>query len=283
MRTLPRRRPAGAAEVRPARGHEIGAIAELLSRAAFGPTVGRLMALPRSSPHGDVLVADAGRAPAGAVCTLSFGSTGWIGALGVDPRRRGHGFGTRLAAAAVARLRERGARTVLLFATDLGRPVYERLGFVPEGAVMAWRGRAGVAPAALSVRSLDEADREAVAELDARATGERRAAFLDEVRPLDGLGAERAGELCGWSAGSPFGAGVAVCAADHEAGVALLAAAAGGPAPTTLVVPAANATAAHALSRWGFSAANAGERMRLGPAVAWRPERQFALFNLFWG
>jgi GNAT superfamily N-acetyltransferase len=283
MRTLPRRRPAGAVEVRAARSDEAGTVAELLSRAAFGPTVGRLIVLPRASPHGDILVADGGRAPVGAVCTLSFGATGWIGALGVEPRRRGHGIGTALTEAAVAQLRERGARTVLLFATDLGRPVYERLGFVAEGAVMAWRGRAGVAPAALEVRRLCEDDRPAVAALDAEATGEERARFLDHLRPLHGLGAERAGALCGWSAGSPYGAGAAVCAADAEAGVALLAAVAGGPQPSTVVVPAANAAAARALADWGFNPANAGERMRLGPAVAWRPERQFALFNLFWG
>jgi hypothetical protein len=24
-------------------------------------------------------------------------------------------------------------------------------------------------------------------------------------------------------------------------------------------------------------------RMRLGPPVAWHPDRQFGLFNLFWG
>ena len=37
------------------------------------------------------------------------------------------------------------------------------------------------------------------------------------------------------------------------------------------------------MRRWGFRAANAGERMRLGPPVAWQPARQFGLFNLFWG
>jgi GNAT superfamily N-acetyltransferase len=283
MRTLPRRRPAGAVRLRAARSTEAGAIAELLSRAAFGPTVARLVALPSSSPHGDVLVAEAGRGPAGAVCTLSFGTTGWIGALGVDPRRRGRGIGTRLAEAAVARLRDRGARTVLLFATDLGRPVYERLGFVAEGSVTAWRGRAGVAPGAPNMRALHEDDRPEVMALDAQATGERRERFLDHLRPLDGLGAEREGALCGWSAASPYGAGVAVCAADAEAGVALLAAVARGAPPSTLVVPAANVAAARALSHWRFAPASAGERMRLGPAVAWRPERQFALFNLFWG
>jgi predicted N-acetyltransferase YhbS len=269
--------------VREAGEDEVAAVAELLSRAAFGPTVGRLIALPHASPHGDVLVADVGRASVGAVCTLSFGTTGWIGALGVEPRRRGRGIGMGLTEAAIARLRDRGARTVLLFATDLGRPVYDRLGFVAEGAVTAWRGTAGVAGGALAVRPLREADRGRLAALDAAATGERRERFLDHLRPLDGLAAERDGELRGWSARSPYGAGVAVCATDAEAGAALLAAAARGPEATTLVVPAANAAAARALADWGFRPTAAGERMRLGPAVDWHPERQFALFNLFWG
>ena len=75
-----------AAAVREARQEEAGSIADLLSRAAFGPTVSRLVAFPRTSPHGDVLVADNGDgATVGAVCCVSFGATGWIGALGVAP------------------------------------------------------------------------------------------------------------------------------------------------------------------------------------------------------
>jgi hypothetical protein len=97
------------------------------------------------------------------------------------------------------------------------------------------------------------------------------------------VAAERDGALVGWAAKAPYGAGVAICGADDEAGIVLMATAAGGPAPATLVVPDANAAATAILRRWGFRAANAGERMRLGPPVAWHPERQFGLFNLFWG
>src|SRR4051794_40394866 len=135
------------AAVRDARHEEAGAIADLLSRAAFGPTVSRLVAFPRTSPHGDVLVAENGDGAAvGAVCCVSFGATGWIGALGVAPEARRHGLGRALTEAAIERLRERGASTVLLFATDMGRPLYERLGFVIEGAATAWRGTAGALP-----------------------------------------------------------------------------------------------------------------------------------------
>ena len=271
------------AAVREARHEEAGAIADLLSRAAFGPTVSRLVAFPRTSPHGDVLVADNGGDATGAVCCVSFGTTGWIGALGVAPEARRHGVGRALTEAAVERLHDRGAATVLLFATDMGRPLYERLGFVIEGAATAWRGTAGAIPTGVQVRRLREGDREAVSALDRAATGEDRSNLLEALHPLAGVAAERAGTLAGWAAKAPYGAGIAICAHDDKAGVALMAAAANGPAPATLVVPDANAAAMANLRRWGFRAANAGERMRLGPPVAWRPERQFGLFNLFWG
>jgi predicted N-acetyltransferase YhbS len=272
-----------AATIRDARDDEAGAVADLLSRAAFGPTVSRLVAFPRTSPHGDVIVADGAHEPAGAVCCVSFGASGWIGALGVAPEARRHGLGRGLTEAAIERLRERGARTVLLFATDMGRPLYERLGFAAEGGATAWRGAAGHAPGAVGVRRLRESDRPALEALDRAATGEDRTRLLGVLRPLSGLAADSAGSLAGWAARAPYGAGIAICAADDEAGIALMAAAAAGPEPATFVVPEANAAAADALRRWGFRPASAGERMRLGPPVRWAPERQFGLFNLFWG
>jgi ribosomal protein S18 acetylase RimI-like enzyme len=271
------------AAIRVARDDEIDGVVAVLSGAAFGPTVSRLVAFPRASPHGDVLLADGAGAPAGAVCCISFGPTGWIGALGVAPESRRHGLGRALTEAAIARLRDRGAQTVLLFATDMGRSLYERLGFATEGAATAWRGTAGTAPAAIQLRRLAETDRETLAALDREATGEDRSHLLSTLRPLSGLGVEREGALVGWAARAPYGAGIAICAADEEAGTALMAAAASTPDAATFVLPDANVAAAAVLRRWGFRPANAGERMRLGPPVAWRPERQFGLFNLFWG
>jgi predicted N-acetyltransferase YhbS len=270
-------------DVRDLHADEARRIGELLSRAGFGPTVGGLISYPRESPHGDVLVAERDGRPIGGVCCASFGRTGWIGALGVLPDARRRGAGEALTRAACARLRERGAETVLLFATDMGRPLYERLGFEAEGTVAAWRGTAGIAPAGLALRVVRDDDRPALRALDRAATGEDRAPVLDALDPLSGVIAEREGQPTGWAVSSPWGAGVAVCAADEATGVALTAAATGGPGSSTIVVPDANAAAADALSHWGFSPTAAGARMRLGPPVAWRPERQFGLFNLFWG
>ena len=45
-------------DVRDLRADEARSIGDLLSRAGFGPTVAGLLAFPRESPHGDVLVAE---------------------------------------------------------------------------------------------------------------------------------------------------------------------------------------------------------------------------------
>jgi predicted N-acetyltransferase YhbS len=270
-------------EVRDARSAEAHAVGDLLSRAGFGPTVGGLITFPRTSPHGDVLVAERDGRTVGGVCCVSFGATGWIGALGVLPEARRRGVGEALAEAACERLRARGTRTVLLFATDMGRPLYLRMGFEPEGGATAWRGTAGAMRTDVELRTVREDDRGTLRTVDALATGEDRTPVLDALAPLSGLVAERAGRPAGWAVTSPWGAGVAICATDPAAGVALLASAAGGPGSSTIVVPSGNAAAADALGRWGFSPTSAGGRMRLGPPVAWRPEMQFGLFNLFWG
>jgi hypothetical protein len=120
--------------------------------------------------------------------------------------------------------------------------------------------------------------------LDRLVTGERRDAVLDTIVPLSGVAVDGGADgLLGWAIASPWGAGTAIAAARPEVGVALMAAATAGPAAGTLIVPDGNGAAIDALHAWRFVRLNDALRMRLGPAVAWRPEMQFGLFNLFWG
>jgi GNAT superfamily N-acetyltransferase len=276
-----------ASAIRPAVDRELPLVVDVLRRAGFGTQVARLLEYPRLSPHGAILVAcdEHGAGDViGVACTASFGSSGWIGALGVLPEARRRGLGAALTEAAVQWLRARDARTVLLYATDAGRPVYERLGFVAEERAIAWRGVAGAAPP-VELHRLGPADRERLRALDRETTGERRDAVLDAMDPLAGVAADDAGgeRLAGWAVASPWGAGTAIAARTPEVGVALMAAATAGPAAGTLVVPDGNRPAVEALRAWRFVRLNDALRMRLGPAVAWRPEQQFGLFNLFWG
>src|SRR5690349_1243431 len=152
-----------AVEVRPARAGEDDEIASVLRAAGLGANVGRLLEYPRSSPTGEVLAAEWRGQLVGAAAVAGFGATGWIGALGVVASARRRGIGRALTEAATDWLREHGSETVLLYATEAGRPVYQRVGFVAEGAAHAWRD---VAPPPLAdppvgIRSLARSDADA--------------------------------------------------------------------------------------------------------------------------
>ena len=256
--------------------------ARTLDEAGFGPHVARLLGYPRESPHGEILVAARGRRLVGGACCASFGETGWIGALGVLPRSRGHGIGELLTRAAIEWLEERGARTVLLYATEMGRPVYDRVGFAGEARARAWRGTPP-GPAPDGIRRLRPGDRTAMIELDRAATGEDRRPVFDELRALLGLGYERDGELRGFALQTPWGAGPGVVAADDEAGIALLRGLSLEPQPLTITAPDDNETVARTVTGWGFHPVNTAIRMRYGPPVGHDATRMFGLFNLFWG
>lgn len=267
-------------EVRAARVDE--PVARTLDEAGFGPHVARLLGYPRDSPDGHILVAAAGKKLVGGACCASFGTSGWIGALGVLPRARRRGTGDLLTRACINWLQSRGARSVFLYATDMGRPVYERVGFVAEARARAWRGVAH-GPPPEGVRRLRPSDRARILELDALATGEDRHAVLDMLPALLGLGIEREGVLEGFALQTPWGAGPAIVAADAEAGLALLRGLVVEPQPLTITVPDDNPAASDALSRWGFQPVNSALRMRYGAPVDHQPRRMFGLFNLFWG
>ena len=98
----------------------------------------RLLAL---EPAG-CFVAEWDGQPVGTTCVTRFDTIAWISMVLVDAAHRGRGIGTQLMRHAIAWLDQCGARTVRLDATALGRPVYEKLGFVGEYEVARWEGTA---------------------------------------------------------------------------------------------------------------------------------------------
>jgi GNAT superfamily N-acetyltransferase len=98
----------------------------------------------------------------------------WIGMVVTDPNHRGRGFARRLMEHALAFLRARGVAWVKLDATDMGQPLYRRLGFEDEGPIQRWaRPSSGWSAPPTSVRSfvLDP-------DLDASAFGADRSRLL---------------------------------------------------------------------------------------------------------
>ena len=101
---------------------------------------------------------------------------GWIGMLLVRQDCQRRGIGTRLLRAVIETLRRQGCETIRLDATQAGKPMYDRAGFVDEFLVGRWRGQAAsvakdAAASDARIRTMTKADLASVAKLDAETFG----------------------------------------------------------------------------------------------------------------
>jgi GNAT superfamily N-acetyltransferase len=272
--------------LRPARPQDLARLGPLYERAGFGTRLAGVVGFARARLDGEVVVAEAGDELAGVAAGAAFAGTGWVGGVAVVPARRRAGLGGALTEAIIRFLEGRGVTTVLLHATALGRPVYERLGFVPEAAYLTRSGPtlARVPGPPAGIRAGRAADLEAVLAIDQAATGEDRRRLLAALWPAGGLVATGDGRPLGYHLASPWRPGGATVAADPRAGLALLDAVRAAPGnEVALSVPAANTAAIDALRSAGFAERYRTVRMHRGPRVAWDPGALFAAHNLFWG
>jgi predicted N-acetyltransferase YhbS len=107
------------------------------------------------------------------------GAVAWIGTVWVRTDWRRQGLGRELTRATIDAAESAGARTLLLVATDEGRPLYEGLGFEVQTwyRILEAPGLDGEA-ADPSVRPYRASDLASMTFLDAGATGEDRARVL---------------------------------------------------------------------------------------------------------
>lgn len=201
------------------------------------------------------------------------GSAGWLGHIIVRPEARNRGLGRRMTLDMVDLLRARGCSRLLLIATELGEPVYRKIGFRRTGEYSVLKvPRVPLSPTS-AIRRLEPGDADEVLRLDFMATGEARA---DLLAPHLGAGwghLEPHGALDGFFLPS-FGAGLVVARAP-TAGCALL------ELKHALfsrdaVVPSGNSAALRFLMERGAEETLRVPRMALGDEVAWRPEWTFA-------
>ena len=257
-------RPAGPADIEPA----LAVISRAFGLVVREPSVHTLVA---GAQEGSLLVAESDGQVVGTGACVGFGRTGWLGGVAVADEARGAGLGRALTEAALAELGPR--ETVLLLASDAGRPIYERLGFEAEGRYRVFMSPDDAAPSG-SFRPLGVADRDAVLSLDRRVTGEDRALAVDA-----GLVGGRAG-VSGVALRPPWGARP-ILAPDPGEGAELLRAVL--EPGLRLAVPESNEAAVAALVGLGCRERSGVERMRRGPAVAWRPSELWGVFSLFFG
>jgi GNAT superfamily N-acetyltransferase len=271
--------------LRSARPDDLARLGPLYEQSGFGARLAGVVGFARARLDGEVVVAEAGGELVGVAAGAVFTGTGWVGGVAVVPGHRRAGLGGTLTEAIVEFLEGRGVTTVLLHATALGRPVYERLGFVPEAAYLTLTGPTRPpSPGDPSLRAGRQSDLKAVLALDLAATGEDRRRLLTALWPTGGLVAAGNGRLLGYHLASPWRPGGAVIATDPEAGLVLLDAVRVAPGDEVgISVPAANTPAVQSLESAGFSERYRTVRMHRGPRVPWNPAALFGAHNLFWG
>ena len=111
----------------------------------------------------------------GTAIGIDYGHFGWIAMMLVNPAWRGRGLGARLLEAAMGAVPPE--LPIRLDATPLGRPLYERYGFVLESSLTRHVRPADAGPSPApggDVRPLAESDLAAVMRLDDRISGAHR-------------------------------------------------------------------------------------------------------------
>lgn len=239
-------------------------------------------------PACDPLVAVDGDAIVGTGAGTRNGPAGWVGTIFVAPERRREGIGLALSAAVCARLEAAGCRTLLLVATEQGRPVYARLGFEVETWYRILEHDGTGRPAGTSasgaepVRPFGPADVAEAAALDRAATGEDRSHLLAAFASLPGgLALRAAGSLTGFVVRAPWGGGATVVAtlsgAERLLATRLATAGPGHPVRAGLLEP--NEAGLRRLAELGWREVYRVPRMRRGEPLDWRPDWIWGQFN----
>jgi GNAT superfamily N-acetyltransferase len=91
-----------------------------------------------ASPEGCFAAEDEDRLVGTSTTIVYEGRFAWIGMVIVDPQYRGQGIGTALLERAIQYLDSRCVPCMKLDATPLGKPLYEKLGFVSEYEIERW-------------------------------------------------------------------------------------------------------------------------------------------------
>lgn len=265
--------------VRPATIDDIKEMSGVLERAGLSSAGPEVLEFNLTSSSGQMFVGCRDGQVVGVAGCIRFGRTGWLGNVAVDDGFRGQGLGRVISQAAVDWLHQAGVETVLLTATKLGQPIYERLGFADEGVSYGVWEQQQVPilgcdlSAAVQPGRIDEVIRQ-----DADATGEDRGSYL---APLAGRARAVAGQSqAGYWLALPWGGGPVIAASRAAARPLIIDMIRTSPG-SRLAFPELNVHGAALAVSLGFHLARRVRRMRLGPPVpGYRPGMIYNVFSL---
>lgn len=216
-----------------------------------------------------------GSDPIGFGNLMVFGTVCWIGNIVVSEKHRKKGFGTKITEFLVQEGRKLGATTLNLVATELGQPIYEKLGFRTECMYKFFKRKSELPELEITgqIRKAHQSDFPGIFELDHHTTGENRDAMINFFRESTCVMKEADGKLQGYYI-EELGDGF-IAAEDPEAGIELLKKKVVS-SDRQIVLPGSNDFAKDFLLDCGFKKTMELPRMTLGKKSNWKPECIFS-------
>jgi GNAT superfamily N-acetyltransferase len=249
-------------------------------------------------PECRVFVADDGAGAMLGTGVATFnGPVAWIGTIWVASSARGQGLGRALTEALIEAAQTAACRSLVLVATEAGRPLYERLGFEVQtwyrtleapglagtsDETHARRGSAGEG-ASGAVRAFRIDDLDAMAALDRSATGEDRRHLLAAFSTSEAarVVTDASDRPTGFVIRAPWGGGATI-APGREDALALLHArrlAAGPDRHVRAGILLENEAGAEALAADGWTEAWRAPRLVRGEPLVWQPGQIWGQFS----
>lgn len=197
----------------------------------------------------------------------------WLGTIIVKENYRNRGIGNAITSHLISIAERQGVATVLLTASDMGKPIYEKLGFKTDVHYIIFKPNevATISCSNHFIRNIEKQEFNEIYELDFSISGEDRTELLTN-NMQDGI--------MYWDNGLKgfylpnFGKGL-IIANDHSAGIELLKLKII-KEKSPICVPETNVGAINFLLSIGYSQFSKIPRMFLGENVEWKPECIFS-------
>ncbi|HZM73192.1 MAG TPA: GNAT family N-acetyltransferase [Candidatus Polarisedimenticolia bacterium] len=235
-----------------------------------------------------IVAVDGGEIVASGVGTAN-GPAGWIGAIFVDERVRRRGIGRAVTDAVIAGLEQRGCQTLVLVASEEGKPLYEGMGFQLQTAYATLEapGTSGSGVDDGAVRPFDPGDLEVMSVLDREATGEARGHLLTRLASPESARVlvDENGGLSAFTIRPPWGGGATI-AETEDAGTRILQARRAAIGPDRKVragLPLENRSGIRRLQELGWTRSWNAPRMIRGEPLDWHPEQIWGQFAMALG
>lgn len=202
-----------------------------------------------------------------------FEENAWLGWILVHKKHRNQGIGTAISKHLIDMATEMGAKNFLLTATELGMPIYEKLGFITTSYYRFFNAPELFKPQydRSKIRNANKNDLERILKLDFEATGEKRPKLIDNH--IEDCMVIYSNEIDGFympNLGNGF-----IVARDNLSGIELLNFRLKRN-KKPVVVSDQNNELIEYLLRQGFSEGYKIPRMVLGQEPNWKPEMIFS-------